>query len=180
MCKVLIPLPLHVVIPLHPHSYALTDDGTLLLCKVLIPLPLQVHHTQHVNRTRRSSSVDSTPSIGGAFYLPGHVQQTHTPDHVPGAPWRHVHGDPTCLRCGKAVFATEMQCASAHRGGYGETQCYHKSCFRCAECHRGPLRPDDWVVDAESSELLCRAHFRARQELSGGGSGRASFSAPSC
>ena len=81
---------------------------------------------------------------------------------------------------GKRIFATEMQCASAHQGGYGDTQCYHKSCFRCAECNRGPLRPDDWVVDAESNELLCRAHFRARQEMSGGGSGRASFSAPSC
>ena len=35
--------------------------------------------------------------------------------------------------------------------------------FRCADCNRGPLRPDDWVVEAETGTLLCSVHFAARR-----------------
>ena len=48
--------------PAFTHStYELTDEGAPL-CKV--------HHKQHLDSTRRSSLCNSTPSIGGTFYLP--------------------------------------------------------------------------------------------------------------
>ena len=69
--------------------------------------------------------------------------------------------DRKCRRCGKQVYANEQATARSH-GDY-ELQVYHRSCFRCADCNRGPLRPDDWVVEAESGDLLCSVHFAARR-----------------
>ena len=44
-------------------------------------------------------------------------------------------------------------------------QVYHRTCFRCAHCNRGPLRPDDWSIDVATGDLLCTTHFIARQHV---------------
>ena len=119
---------------LGPHNYELTDCGKLL-CKP--------HFRQHTNTTARASTASA--------------DYTATP-----GPIGFTFDGESCVRCGKRVYAAERQVAGAHRGCF-DSLVFHKACFRCKECNRGPLRPGDWVVDADSGDLLCKQHHTARQ-----------------
>ena len=92
------------------HNYERTDSG-MLLCKA--------HYKQHLNAHRPKAGV-APPTLLGPAGMTGLNEE--------------------CSRCGKKVYAFEKVVASAHQGGNGESQAYHRACFRCADCNRGPLR----------------------------------------
>ena len=117
------------------HNYERTSDG-MLLCKV--------HFKAHLNANMPAASLVDGGIASGS------------------GPMRYIASeDRNCRRCGKRVYANEQATARSHCDA--ELQVYHRSCFRCADCNRGPLRPDDWVVEAETGTLLCSVHFAARR-----------------
>lgn len=64
-----------------------------------------------------------------------------------------------CVRCSKAVYATERREARTHRND--ERRIYHDKCFRCADCNT-LLRQNNFELEVETLELLCKAHFVLR------------------
>ena len=92
------------------------------------------------------------------------IQLAHTPFLARSVPASGTHVWSSCdLRCGVRISISSR----LRQGDKADIQSYHRSCFRCADCNRGPLRPDDWEIDLASGELLCRVHFAARQHASG-------------
>ena len=73
------------------------------------------------------------------------------------------NGGAKCVRCGETVYAAEMMVARAHDKGQADDQVFHRRCFKCKDCGRGPLRPDDWAIEVRTGDLCCMVHFAARR-----------------
>ena len=132
----------------------------------------KAYHTSCFRCTTCNSKLSASSyevSESGELYCKPHFQQQYAASRVSVSNVPHVNGpigytgsDDRCEACGKKVFANEKVVARAHQGGYAENQIYHRACFRCRECNRGPLRPGDWVIETETGQLLCQVHFEAR------------------
>ena len=143
---------------LHPHSYELTEEGAPL-CKV--------HHKQHLDATRRSSLCNSTPSIGGQFYLP----------------------DTTCVRCTCLARGPPEQ----QMRPFAPIPLHPRLGCRCAfaadappasgSASHAPPRPTRRALEqvaSASSRRRCSAHRRTRAATATrSATTRAAFAAPS-